>query len=800
MVSNLMSNNHLVEQSITPLYTFPVQDVYVFRHEQGTLIEMQNETEVLKRFNKKRVPFKAWVIAPIPGLTTSFSRSWILLVKIPNVSDGMMFPSLTDRFTVDMQAVIERPEGKYSLVHLPATRIQNPYEHVEHLPNEFVAKTAAFKVDVPRSSQNDDGLKMDLDLMATFQTAWALDDFDGLTLDEAKHQEITITWDTFSLTYEAELAAIRFLAEDKRIEGKGPSFKAREAFQMIQNFAGSWKTFYDLHLPFPHLKNPTSPRHGIPRLLVEKFRAFNADHRAAYDGLTRIPNGLYFVNGCPGAGKTEWNMVVAALIQSKRRHARPGTHRRYSPILFVVDLNKTVDDAADRYYNLCKAAGLKLRIVRMHGWPYEMRNSEKLNKSASSTGKKEPEGELDFTRKFLIIANISKHTKIERNASKAPTLDEEAWDYYEKHKEDCFTTLKKVLTSMDAGEALSTDDWKTLRGQVSMLYKAVLAQTDFIATTPVAAYGSFSKLFRPEVIFVDEAPHARELTTLIPIAYFDPVAWILTGDVKQTRPFVKGGDRRDATRDNLKFNPHAEQMRISTMARADMVGAINSKLLVNKRAHANLHLLPSKMFYHGEMVSGYDAEELYPPSVLHLKKYLGLLGNTNHIRENRIVVALKNSKEQTQRGSSFWNPTHHQWLIDQVQVLLQDPLFRSVTDPNSPGNIMIQTPYSAAVREYAAEVKQWSKEWQDRVNVLTVDKAQGNQADVVFLDMVRTAKAGFMNEPQRLNVAITRARQAEIILMNGGMTRRMHRGQPIRAEYTSQIWDNAESDSRLFWL
>ena len=329
---------------------------------------MQNETEVLKRFNEKRTKFKAWVIAPIPGLTTSFTKSWLLLVKIPRISDEILFPSLTDRFTIDMETVILRPDGKYSLVRLPTMRIQNPYEHVDNLPNALVAKSAAFKVDVPRSWKNDEGINVELDLMATLQSARALDDFNGLTLDESKHQEIIITWDTLSITYEAELAAIRFLVEDKRIEGKGPSFKAREAFQMIQNFTDSWKTFYNLHIPFPHLQDPSNPHHRIPQLLVQKFKDFNNDHLAAYHGLTRIPNGLYFVNGCPGAGKTEWNMVVAALIQSKRRRGGPGLNRRrHSPILFVVDLNKTVDDAADRYFNLCKAAGLKLRIVRMHG-------------------------------------------------------------------------------------------------------------------------------------------------------------------------------------------------------------------------------------------------------------------------------------------------------------------------------------------------------------------------------------------------------------------------------------------------
>ncbi|KPM45058.1 hypothetical protein AK830_g1471 [Neonectria ditissima] len=796
MAVDTLLGGYRVAPTAPVLHTFLDQDVYVTRHEQGTLIEMQNEEEILKRFNEKKVQFKTWPIAPIPGLTTSFAKSWLLLVKIPNPSDDVVFPSMGDHFTIDVESRVKKPSGIFSLVHLSTTRIPNPYEDAEGLPTPYISKCAAFKVDVPRSWETEDGTHVELDLMSAFRTASSLDDFQNLTMDERKHQNITIIWDTFSMTFEAELAALRRFVEAPRAEERQLSLKAKSAFQMIQNFQQSWKTYYNLHKEFPHLKNPLNPRHRIPELLLQKFKSFNSDHRSAYQALTEIPNGLFFVNGCPGAGKTEWNMVLSALIQSKRR---PGSKKRHSPILFIVDLNKTVDDAADRYYTLCQAAGLKLRIVRMHGWPYEMRNSETLNTSSSNNREPDSRGELDFVKKFLTTVNITKHTGISRNPNKAPTLDEVAWEYYEKHKHDCFKPLKRILASMEAGEVLTTGDWKSLRSQVSLLYRAVLAQTDFIATTPVAAYGSFSKLFRPDVVFVDEAPHARELTTLIPLAYFDPIAWILTGDVKQTRPFVKGGDRRDMARQGLKFNPYAEQLRVSLMARAEMVGAISSKLLVNKRAHGNLHRLPSKMFYQGEMISGYEAAEQYPQSVAHLKKYLQQLGGVPEMKENRVIVRLNDSQEELQR-SSFWNPAHHKWVINQVQKLLGDTKFRSIVNMDIPGNIMIQTPYSSAVRQYVAEVKQWPQEWQDRVEVMTVDKAQGNQADVVFLDMVRTTKAGFMNEPQRLNVAITRARQAEIILMHHQMTWRRTFGRLVRAEYTSQIWDDAAADRRVFVL
>ncbi|RDA90661.1 hypothetical protein CP533_6825 [Ophiocordyceps camponoti-saundersi (nom. inval.)] len=775
---------------LPPCLSFPNQDEYVWRHEQGTLIEMDNEEKAMKRLNNKRLPFYAWPVAPIPGLTTAFSKSWLFLVKVPTGEAAEAFPSLADRFTIDLDSTVHRPEGTFSLVRLPASRIANPYENMVDAVD--VQKCAAFKVDVPRSWKAGE-VNIEIDLMATFQTASSIDNI-SISLDPNMQQTIFVQFDTSCLTFEAELAALHHLAVEHRLQEMAPSKVSLDAFKMLQNF-DSPISYRNLHDDFPQLKNPRLREHRVPKLILDKFKAFNADHKAALKGLQSIPNSVYFVNGCPGAGKTEWNMVLSALIHSRRS---PKSRRRHTPILFLVDINKTVDDAANRYYRLCQDAGLKrLRIIRMHSWPYEIRNSAKLNKGAEPD---ETDAEPDFTRKFLTTASLARHADVKRDPRQAPTLDEASWEYYERHKGDCFQALCKLLTRMESGEVMDSESWKALRRLVSLLYRAVLAQTDFVATTPVATFGHFSKLFRPDLVVMDEAPHARELTSLIPIAFFSPLAWIFTGDVNQTRPFVKNDDKRSAEKAGLQFNPFAEQLRTSTMARAAAVGAINSKLLMNKRSFANLHRLPSRLFYDGQMSSGYDEATLYPPSTLYLKGYLEKLGGVKDMGENRLVVRLQGEEQKLRE--SFWNPVHHEWVLAQVQLLLQDESFTgSGKGKVGKGKVMIAAPYRTAVRQYHSRVKTWPEEWQDRVEVLTVDKAQGNEADFVFLDLVRTERPGFMDDPKRLNVAISRARQAEVIVMHPRMTfRRVTGGKGIRNQYLSQIWDDAVAQGRLTML
>ena len=136
------------------MLSFDTPQDFVRVHEEGTIIEQENEEAVLRKFNHSRKCFDAWVIAPIPGTTTNFTRSWLVLVKVPPLSEDMEFPTTGDQFSIDMETPVERDGNTYSLTHLLTERIANPYEELrstEETFNKSVCRSAAFKVDVPRS-------------------------------------------------------------------------------------------------------------------------------------------------------------------------------------------------------------------------------------------------------------------------------------------------------------------------------------------------------------------------------------------------------------------------------------------------------------------------------------------------------------------------------------------------------------------------------------------------------------------------------------------------------------------------
>lgn len=214
-------------------------------------------------------------------------------------------------------------------------------------------------------------------------------------------------------------------------------------------------------------------------------------------------------------------------------------------------------------------------------------------------------------------------------------------------------------------------------------------------------------------------------------------------------------------------------MLVSMMERADRAGVIEASLLINHRAYGGLHKLASDMFYAKKMISAHKEEAVFPPSVRHVQRFLErFLPRGQKCREPRLI-AFNSKRVEVQVGTSWYNESHIAWVIQRVMELLPDPMFRQV-DKNERGTILIISPYKESYMKYKRAIKELPAQWQARLNVegrveaRTIDTVQGGEADFVFLDMVRSKPTGFTDDPNRLNVAITRARQAEIIMMHPG--------------------------------
>lgn len=253
----------------------------------------------------------------------------------------------------------------------------------------------------------------------------------------------------------------------------------------------------------------------------------------------------------------------------------------------------------------------------------------------------------------------------------------------------------------------------------------------------------------PQVYF-DESPHARDLCNLIAIANFDPIAWIFCGDFRQTVPFVGSCDE----------NIYREQMQVSMMERAARANAIQYELLINHRSSGGLHQLASTMWYGGRMVSG-NAQS--PASLQQVRKYLERFMDGRPCTVPRLLVHIKNCGPEARDGTSAWNPSHTAWVMARVREILHDAEFAART-------ILIISPYKKAFSEYKNEIKKLPSWAQKRVEARTVDVVQGHEADFVFLDLVKEKSTKFLDNPNRLCVALTRARLGEFVVVHPKMT------------------------------
>lgn len=99
--------------------------------------------------------------------------------------------------------------------------------------------------------------------------------------------------------------------------------------------------------------------------------------------------------------------------------------------------------------------------------------------------------------------------------------------------------------------------------------------------------------------------------------------------------------------------------------------------------------------------------------------------------------------------------------IQEVRFIaaMQEILIGMVPDDFSIGII---TPYLRQKDEFLKFLGENNK----RCQVYTIDQAQGLEKDVIIISIARTYGIGFLSNPQRLNVALTRAKRALYICGN----------------------------------
>lgn len=249
------------------------------------------------------------------------------------------------------------------------------------------------------------------------------------------------------------------------------------------------------------------------------------------------------------------------------------------------------------------------------------------------------------------------------------------------------------------------------------------------------------------IVILDEAAQTTEPALVCALGSAKAGQVILVGDTKQLPPTVTSQDA------DLR-----KQIGCSPMERLLQNGIEEFSLKEQYRMPQSLLAHPNKYFYNSVVkcaAIGGANENLPPPR--------GFPWPSPHDEPLAFLKVGHDSEEAHSFGGRS-NPTEVKVIMDIIENFIE------AGDINAK-DIAIISPYSKQVQLFQTELSNASLksgcQTMTNVKVGTVDSFQGQETDLVVFSAVRSnlfQDLGFIQDPRRLNVAITRARRGLIVV------------------------------------
>lgn len=299
-----------------------------------------------------------------------------------------------------------------------------------------------------------------------------------------------------------------------------------------------------------------------------------------------------------------------------------------------------------------------------------------------------------------------------------------------------YQLLRQELGDLSAQDARR---YRTLRQKAEL---AILQAADVICCTCVGAGAPALSQFRFRHVLIDESTQSMEAECLIPIVS-GCKHLVLIGDHCQLGPVV------------LYKNAANAGLTQSLFERLILLGQRPTRLQVQYRMHPSLSEWSSNSFYEGTLQNGVNAAEREMPGVE--------LSWPNPTRPMYFHVNT-GGEEMGSSGTSYLNRTE----AATIERIVTNMLKAGVT----PDQIGVVTPYEGQrifICQNMVRTGPLRTELYRDIEVASVDSFQGREKDFILVSCVRSNESsgiGFLRDPRRLNVALTRAKYGCIIIGN----------------------------------
>ncbi|XP_060083408.1 RNA helicase Mov10l1-like [Ylistrum balloti] len=267
-------------------------------------------------------------------------------------------------------------------------------------------------------------------------------------------------------------------------------------------------------------------------------------------------------------------------------------------------------------------------------------------------------------------------------------------------------------------------------------------------------------------VFVDESGQATEPECLIPcgmVAGTDGQI-VLAGDPMQLGPVLRSKHSRKyglelSFLERLINSPLYQRNESMFADHGCYDPLLVTKLVDNYRSHSAILSLSSQLFYHDELREKAD------------KQVTHALCDWHMLTNKDFPVLFHGIRgEDTREGDSpsWFNPAETVQVVKYLQGLMRDETHCVVT-----GDVGVITPYRKQVEKIRLLI---DKLGMDMVKVGSVEEFQGQERRVIIISTVRSNERligfdikhalGFLSNPKRFNVAISRAQCLLIIIGN----------------------------------
>lgn len=314
----------------------------------------------------------------------------------------------------------------------------------------------------------------------------------------------------------------------------------------------------------------------------------------------------------------------------------------------------------------------------------------------------------------------------------------------------------------------------------------VLKNTDVLIVTPAASADRIYKAnFRPDFLIVDEATRMKPVSTLVLVANYTPLVYVLVGDHLQNGPLVFS--------QHMVCNTFGLQQRVSWFKAAIATNHPSSMLTYNYRHMTANGTFFNEQSYNGKITFSKIAVSQMTTSVRHVSRWI----------KNKVIpqdpkrkanfsqgfsVMLDMNSRETVAARTMSNRVNDNFAVNVLTELLADKGFT--------GNVMLiatMGPFEVTRNGTFFAFPE------ARVEVRTAQAAQGAEADVVIVDFTRSEKPGMTSQAEFVNVVSSRGRVATVYLHNETVFRdpKMSRDPKHKAKEKSHREEQAKNRRRV---